>query len=72
MSHGTSAQRSGLVQAGRRVAEIAVQLGVSGQTMYKLRNQDLANRGVGRGVVTVESVPLAAPCRQIRELEQEN
>ena len=34
-----------LVEAGSPVAEIAERLGVTGQTSYKWRNQDLADRG---------------------------
>ena len=35
-----------LVEAGRPVAEIADQLGVTGQTIYNWRNQDLVDRGL--------------------------
>ena len=36
-----------LVEAGRPVAEIAEQLGVTGQTIYNWHNQDLIDRGSG-------------------------
>ena len=60
-----------LVEAGRPVAEIADQLGVTGQTIYNWRNQDLVDRGLRPGVSTAESVELAAARRRIRELETE-
>ena len=60
-----------LVEAGRPVAEIAEQLGVSGQTIYNWRNQDLVDRGLRPGMPTAESADLATARRQIRELETE-
>ena len=60
-----------LVEAGCPVAEIADQLGVTGQTIYNWRNQDLVDRGLRPGVSTAESVELAAARRRIRELETE-
>ena len=60
-----------LVEAGKPVAEIAEQLGVTGQTIYTWRNQDLIDRGLRPGVTTAESVELRAARRRIRELETE-
>lgn len=60
-----------LVEAGKPVAEIAEQLGVTGQTIYNWRNQDLIDRGLRPGVSTAESAELAAARRRIRELETE-
>jgi len=60
-----------LVEAGKRVAEIADQLGVTGQTIYTWRNQDLIDRGLRPGITTAESVELRAARRRIRELETE-
>ena len=60
-----------LIEAGRPVAEIAQQLGVTGQTIYNWRNQDLVDRGLRPGVTTAESVELAAARKRIRELETE-
>ena len=48
-----------LVEAGRPAAEIAQQLGVTGQTIYNWRNQDLVDRGLRAGITTSESVELA-------------
>lgn len=58
-----------LVEAGRPVAEIADHLGVTGQTVYNWRQQDLVDRGLRLGVSTAESVQLAAARKRIRELE---
>ncbi len=44
-----------LVEAGRPVAEVAEQLGVTGQTIYTWRNQDLVDRGLRPGITTAES-----------------
>jgi transposase-like protein len=49
-----------LIEAGKPVAEIAVQLGVSDQTFYNWPNQDRIDRGLRAGVSTVESAELAA------------
>ena len=56
-----------LVEAGHPVAEIAQQLGVTGQTIYNSRNQDLVDRGLRSGVSIAESVELAAARKRIRE-----
>jgi len=60
-----------LVKAGKPVAEIADQLGVTAQTVYNWRNQDLIDRGLRAGTSTSESTELAAAKRRIRELETE-
>ena len=60
-----------LIEAGKPVAEIAVLLGVSDQTIYNWRNQDRIDRGLRAGVSTVESPELAAARKRIRELETE-
>ena len=60
-----------LIEAGRSVAEVAQQLGVTGQTIYNWRNQDMVDRGLRPGVSTAESVELAAARKRIRELETE-
>lgn len=60
-----------LVEAGKPVAEIAELLGVTGQTIYTWRNQDLIDRGLRPGITTAESVELRAARRRIRELETE-
>ena len=60
-----------LVEAGRPVAEVAEQLGVSTPTIYNWRNQDLVDRGLRPGVTTAESAELTAARQRIRELECE-
>ncbi len=60
-----------LVEAGKPVAEVAEQLGVTGRTIYTCWNQDLIDRGVRRGVWWGVSVELRAARRRIRELETE-
>ena len=60
-----------LVEAGKPVAEIADQLGVSDQTIYTWRKQDRIDRGLRSGVTTSESAELTAARKRIRELETE-
>lgn len=60
-----------LIEAGKPVAEIAVQLGMTAQTVYNWRNQDQVDRGLRAGVSTSESAALAAARKRIRELETE-
>lgn len=60
-----------LIDAGRSVAEIAAQLGVTAQTVYNWRNQDQIDRGVRAGISTSESAELSAARKRIREIETE-
>jgi transposase len=60
-----------LIEAGKPVAEIAVQLGVTAQTVYNWRNQDQIDRGLRAGMSTTESAELTAARKRIRELETE-
>ena len=60
-----------LLEAGKPVAEIAAQLGITAQTVYNWRNQDQIDRGVRAGISTTESAELAAARKRIRELETE-
>ncbi len=60
-----------LIEAGKPVAEIAEQLGMTAQTVYNWRNQDQIDRGVRAGISTSESVALTAARKRIRELETE-
>lgn len=60
-----------LIEAGKPIAEIASQLGVSDQTIYNWRNQDQIDRGLRTGISTSESAELAAVRKRIRELETE-
>ena len=60
-----------LVDAGRKVAEVAADLGISDQTIYTWRRQDRIDRGLEAGLSTAERAELAAARRRIRELETE-
>ncbi len=60
-----------LIEAGKPVAEIAVKLGITSQTVYNWRNQDQIDRGLRAGMSTSESGKLAAARKRIRELETE-
>ena len=60
-----------LIEAGRPVAEIAEQLGITAQTVYNWRNQDQVDRGLRAGMSTGESAALTAARKRIRELETE-
>jgi transposase-like protein len=53
-----------LVEAGRKVAEVAEDLGISGQTVYTWRRQDRIDRGLKPGLTSVEKAELVAARRQ--------
>lgn len=61
-----------LIEAGRPMAEIAAQLGVTGQTIYNWRSQDQIDRGLRSGMSTSEPAELTAAKKRIRELELAN
>lgn len=60
-----------LIAAGKPVAEVAAQLGITAQTIYNWRNQDQIDRGQRAGTSTGESAELTAARKRIRELETE-
>ena len=60
-----------LVAGGRKVRDIANDLGVSDQTVYDWRRQERIDLGVEPGLTTAERAELMAARRRIRELEQE-
>ncbi len=60
-----------LVEGGRKVAEVAVELEVSEQTIYSWRRQARIDAGLEAGVTTAELSELMAAKRRIRELETE-
>ena len=60
-----------LIDAGRKVAEVAADLGISDQTIYTWRRQDRIDRGLEAGLSTAERAELAAARKRIRELETE-
>ena len=60
-----------LLGTGRKVADVARDLGVSEQAIYGWRRQERIDRGLEAGVSTLERAELAAAKRHIRELEAE-
>jgi len=60
-----------LLATGRKVADVARDLGVSEQVIYGWRRQERVDRGLEPGVSTLERAELAAAKGRIRELEAE-
>jgi transposase-like protein len=60
-----------LVASGRRIADVARDLGVSGQTIYNWRRQDRIDRGQAPGLRSAELGELQTARRRIHELETE-
>jgi transposase-like protein len=58
-----------LVEAGRKAAEVAHDLGISVQTIYNWRRQDRIDHGLETGMSSAEQAELAAVRKRIRELE---
>jgi transposase-like protein len=60
-----------LVAAGRKVADVARDLGTSDQTIYTWRQQDRIDRGLEPSLSSGEKAELAAAKRRIAESETE-
>ncbi|MEU7864281.1 transposase [Nonomuraea sp. NPDC049141] len=60
-----------LVEAGRKVTELAHDLEISTQTIYIWRRQDRIDRGLEPGLTSGEKAELVAAKRRIAELETE-
>src|SRR5215203_7014023 len=60
-----------LLDSGRKVADVARDLGVSEQAIYGWRRQERIDRGLEPGLSTLEHAELAAAKRRIRALEAE-
>src|SRR5712692_8970474 len=60
-----------LVAAGRRVEDVARDLGISDQTIYSWRRQDRIDQGLEAGLTSAERSELLAARKRIRELETE-
>jgi transposase len=60
-----------LIAAGRPVRDVAVDLGISEQTVYGWRRQERMDQGIEPGLTSAERAELAAARRRIRELETE-
>ncbi|MDP9335151.1 MAG: transposase [Actinomycetota bacterium] len=60
-----------LIASGRKIADVAADLGISEQTIYSWRRQDRIDRGLDAGLTTGEHAELVAARKRIRELETE-
>ena len=60
-----------LVSAGRKVADVARDLGISEQSIYIWRRQERIDKGEEPGLTTGEGAELRDAKRRIRELETE-
>ncbi len=60
-----------LLRAGKSVADIARDVGISGQTVYSWRNQYLIDTGQKPGLSSTDNAELIAARRRIVELETE-
>jgi transposase len=60
-----------LLAAGRRVTDLARDIGVSNQTIYTWRRQEDIDRGLVPGLTSAERAELTAAKQRIRELEAE-
>ena len=60
-----------LIAAGRSVASVSGDLGVSDQTIYTWRRQELVDTGVEAGLTTIEASELRTAKRKIKDLETE-
>jgi transposase-like protein len=60
-----------LIEAGRKVVDVARDLGISSQTIYNWRRQDRIDRGLEPGLSSGEHEELLAAKRRIAQLEAE-
>ena len=60
-----------LVEAGRPVARVAAELGISDQSIYTWRRRARIAAGAEAGLTTAEKAGLAALRKRVRELETE-
>lgn len=60
-----------LIEAGRKVADVVHDLGISDQTIYTWRRQDRIYRGLETGLTSAEKAELIAAKNKIAELESE-
>ena len=60
-----------LIEAGRRVVDVARDLGVSEQTLHTWRRQHRIDRGPESGTTLLENAVLSAADKRIRQLETE-
>ena len=60
-----------LVRAGRPVAQVAIELGISQQAIYTWRMQDAIDRGEQSGLTTSDREELVVARKRIAQLEAE-
>jgi transposase-like protein len=60
-----------LVNGGRKVADVAADLGIGGQKIYNWRLQDRIDGGVEEGLTTEQRGELPSAKRRIAQLEAE-
>ena len=60
-----------LVEAGRPVADVARDLGISAESIYTWRRQDRIDKGLVPGLTSLEKAELVAARKRIAELETE-
>jgi transposase-like protein len=60
-----------LLATGRKVVDVARDLGISDQTLYNWRRQERVDRGEIAGLSSVEQAELRSARRRIRELKSE-
>ena len=60
-----------ILDEGRRVADVARDLGVGEGSLYRWKQQALIDRGQAPGTATVESVQLRDALYRIKQLEEE-
>jgi transposase len=69
--HGVSSQVLDLLEAGRGIAEVAYDLGISEQSIYTWRRQDRIDRGLVPGLSSLEKAELVGAKKRIAGLETE-
>lgn len=60
-----------LVEAGRPVADVARDLGISAESIYSWRRQDRIDKGLVPGLTSAEKAELVAARKRIADLETE-
>jgi transposase len=60
-----------LIASGRKICDVARDLGISDQTLYNWRRQERIDKGLETGVSTLESTRLRAANKKIAALETE-
>ncbi|MFI9413972.1 transposase [Nocardia gamkensis] len=60
-----------ILDEGRRVADVARDLGVTEGSLYRWKQQALVDRGEAVGTSTVESAQLRDALNRIKQLEEE-